>query len=308
MGPKSELLRPRALKKGDKVAVIAPASPFDREAMLRGVERLEKLGFQVQYREDIFARKRYLAGSDERRLEELNQALDDPEVRALFAARGGYGSQRLLPHLARREPPREAKVLLGYSDLSSLMIFAMQRWNWVTFHGPVVAKDMGDFMGERGEGSLLRTLQDPRPLGPVAPESAFCLREGTVEGPLVGGCLSLITCGLGTPYQLDATGKILYLEDVGEILYSLDRMLTHLRLAGLFQEAKGIIFGPLKDAHDEPEVIQAMLQDVLGDLRIPMLFGFPSGHVEDMLTIPMGLKVKLNASEGVVDFLEGALS
>src|SRR5690606_2006432 len=128
------------------------------------------------------------------------------------------------------------------------------------------------------------------------------------EAPLVGGCLSLITCTLGTPYRLVSAGKILYLEDVGELLYSLDRMLTHLRLAGVFAGVKGIVFGPLKAAHDEPEAIKAMLQDVLGDLQIPILFGFPSGHLDDSLTIPLGLRVRLNAGEGSLEFLEGALA
>ena len=308
MSSTPNLLRPSPLKQGDKVAVVAPASPFDREAMLRGVRRIEGWGYQVQYREDIFSRKRYLAGSDERRFEELFQALNDPAIKAVFAARGGYGSQRLLPMLDAAAPPSQPKILLGYSDLSSLLIYAMQTWNWVTFHGPVVAKDIGDRMENSGEASLLRVLQDPRPLGKISPPSACCLQGGEAEAPLVGGCLSLITCTLGTPYRLATSGKILYLEDVGEILYSLDRMLTHLRLAGVFNGVKGLVFGPLKDAHDEPEVIKAMLQDVLGDLQIPMLFGFPSGHIEDSLTVPFGLKVRLNASEGSVEFLEEALA
>ncbi len=302
------LIKPPPLKAGETVAVIAPSSPFDQEAMLRGVRRIEGWGFKIQYREDIFSRKRYLAGSDERRFEELSQVLHDPEVKAIFVARGGYGSQRLLPMLDSIEPPPQIKIILGYSDLSSLLIYARQRWRWVTFHGPVVAKDIGDRMASAGENSLLQALQDPRPLGKISPESACCLHPGEAVGPLVGGCLSLVTCSMGTPYRLQTEGSILYLEDVGEILYSLDRMLTHLRLAGVFSGVRGIVFGTLKDAHDEPEVIQAMLQDVLGDLQVPILFGFPSGHVDDSLTIPLGLKVRLNATDGWVEFIEGALA
>jgi muramoyltetrapeptide carboxypeptidase len=303
----TSLKKPPRLKAGDTIQIIAPASPFDPEAFLRGVARLKEWDFQVRYRDDIFAKKRYLAGGDERRLQELQQALEDPQVNAIFVARGGYGSGRLLPSLGKFHPPQQAKILLGYSDISSLLIFARQQWGWVTFHGPVVAKDIGDRLGEQGAASLQRTLTDPKPLGRLQPKGMVALHAGTAEGSLVGGCLSLIHCGLGTPYQLKTEGCVLYLEDVGELLYSLDRMLTHLRHAGLFRKVRGIIFGPLKDAHDSPEVIQEMLKDVLGDLAVPMLLGFPSGHIEDSWTIPLGLPVTMDAGEGSVTFSEGAV-
>ena len=302
------LKKPPKLQAGDTIAVVAPASPFDREAFLAGVKRIESWGFSVQYREDIFSKKRYLAGDDSRRAEELREALEDPGVRAIFAARGGYGSQRILPALEKIPNDLPPKILLGYSDLSSLLIFALQRWQWVTFHGPVVAKDISDALGKDGEASLKRVLGDTAPLGRLQPPGLVTLSPGQASGPLVGGCLSLITCTLGTPYQLETRGRLLYIEDVGELLYSLDRMLTHLRLAGLFDEVKGLVFGPLKDAHDEPDVIQAMLRDVLGDLNIPMVFDFPSGHTEDSHTIPLGLPVTLDADAGTLLFEESALS
>ena len=301
------LKKPPRLKPGDTIQIIAPASPFDREAFLRGVDRLKEWGFQVHYRDDIFSKKRYLAGGDVRRLEELQQALSDPAIKAVFIARGGYGSGRLLPALEKWSPPREAKILLGYSDISSLLIFAKQYWHWVTFHGPVVAKDIGDRLGAKGQSILKQVLTEPKPLGCLKPEGMVALNPGTARGPLVGGCLSLIHCGLGTPYQLKTEGCILYLEDVGELLYSLDRMLTHLRQAGLFKKIHGIIIGPLKDAHDSPEVIQEMLKDVLGDLPVPIVAGFPSGHVDDSWTIPLGLPVTMDGAAGSVTFEEGAV-
>lgn len=302
----SNLKRPPALKKGDTVAVIAPASHFDKEAFLQGVSRIESWGFKVRYGEGIFSKKRYLAGEDSRRLEELQLALEDPEVKAIFSARGGYGSMRLLPALDQIKPPSEPKILLGYSDISSLLIYALQNWHWVTFHGPVVAKDIGKDLKSDGEASLLRTLSDPSPLGVLNPPGMVTLAEGSAGGPLVGGCLSLIVCSLGTPYQLRTENCVLFLEDVGELLYSLDRMLTHLRLAGIFEGVRGIVFGPLKDAHDKPEVIQDMLKYVLGDLNIPMVFGFPSGHTKDSWTIPMGLPVRLDATLKQLEFSENA--
>ncbi len=301
------LLKPAPLSQGDRIAVIAPASPFDVDALARGIQKIQHWGFKVEHRADIFSRKRYLAGDDFRRFEELAQALEDPQIKAIFVARGGYGCARLLPLLDTYIPPDSAKIILGYSDISTLLFYVYQRWSWVSFHGPVVAKDMGDRMGLSGEASLLRTLTDPRPLGILQAPSLVTLRGGRVRGPLVGGCLTLVATSLGTPYQLRTENCILYLEDVGELLYSLDRLLTQLRQAGLFRGVRGIVFGPLKDAHDEPAVVQEMLLDVLGDLNVPMVFGFPSGHGDDMWTLPLGLEVTLDADLGQLIFEESAL-
>jgi len=307
MVPPVRPLKAAPLRPGDTIGVVAPASCFDQEAFYRGVQRLESLGFRVRYREDLFSRQRYLAGSDPRRYGELKEFLLAPDVKAIFAARGGYGSMRLLPQLEGLNPP-SPKILMGYSDITSLLNFAWQRWGWITFHGPVVAKDIGDRLGEAGERALLRCLTDPKPLGEIRQDGLVGLQPGKARGRMVGGCLSLVVCSLGTPYQIDAEGCILYLEDVGEKLYSLDRMLTHLRQAGVLQKAKGIVFGPLKDAHDEPVVVMNLLIDLLGDLKIPILFGFPSGHREDSWTIPLGVEVSLDADRSSLNFEEGALA
>ena len=300
-------LKPAPLTPGDTIGVVAPASCFDAEAFQRGVQRLEGLGFNVRYREDLFSKQRYLAGSDPRRFGELKEFLLAPDIKAIFAARGGYGSMRLLPALEKVNPPTP-KILMGYSDITSLLNFAWQRWSWITFHGPVVAKDIGDRLGAAGEKSFLRCLTDPAPLGEIKQEGMVGLQPGKARGRLIGGCLSLVVCSLGTPYQIDAADKILYLEDVGEKLYSLDRMLTHLRHAGVLEKARGIVFGPLKDAHDEPVVVMNLLIDLLGDLKIPILFGFPSGHREDSWTIPLGVEVSLDADRASLTFEEGALA
>lgn len=308
MSPSRPLKKPPPLRPGDTLAVAAPASCFDREAFLQGVARLEGLGFRVRFREDIFSKKRFLAGDDARRFHELKEYLLDDEVRAILTARGGYGSMRLLPLLETLPQDLSPKILMGYSDITSLLMFAQQRWGWVTFQGPVVAKDIGARMAAPGEASLLRSLGDPRPLGALQPEGLAALHPGRAEGRLVGGCLSLIVCSLGTPYQLDTRDAILYLEDVGEKLYSIDRMITHLRLAGLLDKVRGIVFGPLKDAHDLPAVIMDLLLDLLADLKVPILFGFPSGHLDDSWTIPLGTRVTLDADRPALIFEEGALS
>lgn len=303
----SGLKKPPALHRGDTIAVVATASCFDPEAFRAGVARIESWGFRVRYRDDIFSKKRYLAGDDERRLEELKDYLLDDTVRAIFLARGGYGSMRLLPELAKLPSDLPPKILLGYSDFTSILSFVRQNWGWVSFQGPVVAKDISGNLKADGEASLLRALTDPAPLGALSPAGLQALHPGRATGPLVGGCLSLLVCSLGTPFHLQARDSILYLEDVGEKLYSLDRMLTHLRLAGIFEQVKGIVFGPLKDTHDKQEVIVDLLRDLTADLNLPILFGFPCGHLEDSWTLPMGLTVTLDADRPALIFEESAL-
>ncbi len=303
--------KPLPLKKGDKIKIIAPASNFDREAFLRGVKKIESWGFQVEYRGDIFEKKFYLAGEVSRRVHELKEALNDSETHAIFVARGGYGTMQLLPALKNFQPKGKPKILLGYSDLTVLLNYLQQSWGWVCFHGPVVAKDISDQLDQESKHSLLRCLTQARPLGSLKPPSLKSLFPGedlkNAEGILVGGCLSLVVCSLGTPYQLKTSGNILYLEDVGERLYEIDRMLTHLRLAGLFEGVKGIVFGPLEDAHHNPEVVEALLKDLLGDMRIPVLLGFPSGHISGSWTIPFGVKTRIETQEPALVFLESAL-
>lgn len=301
------LKKPPALRPGDTVAIAATASCFDQEAFRQGVKRIESWGYRVRYREDIFSKKRYLAGDDARRFEEFRDYLVDDAVRAVFLARGGYGSMRLLPALDSLPKNLPPKILLGYSDFTSIALLARQRWGWVTFQGPVVAKDIGGNLQDGGERSLLRALTDPRPLGTLRPPHLLPLHPGKASGPLVGGCLSLLVCSLGTPFEIQAQDAILYLEDVGEKLYSLDRMLTHLRLAGVFEKVRGIVFGPLKDAHDKPEVIVDLMREMTADLKMPILFGFPCGHVQDSWTIPMGVRVTLDADNVSLIFEEGAL-
>ncbi|MCP5467880.1 MAG: LD-carboxypeptidase [Deltaproteobacteria bacterium] len=306
------LKKPKALQKGDKIQIIAPASSFDREAFLRGIAKIQSWGFEVIYRPDIFEKKFYLAGDTSRRVDELVGALYDPTVQAIFCARGGYGAMQLLPALENLSPVPEPKIFVGYSDLTVLLNFFHQKWNWPVFHGPVVAKDIGDKLDQSAEESLLACLMSVKTLGRLAPEGLKPLfadrHHAPVEAEMVGGCLSLVVCSLGTSYQLETQGKILYLEDVGERLYEIDRMLTHLRLAGLFAEVKGIVFGPLEDAHHDPEVVEALLKDLLGDLNIPVLMGFPSGHITGSWTLPFGVRIRLESKSPALIFLESALA
>lgn len=301
------MIKPKPLQKGDTIGIAAPASPFDRAEFEKGLQAIENLGFKAKYREDIFSAQNYLAGPDSRRVSELIQYLKDPEVKALFFARGGYGSLRILPELDPQDIERSTKIVMGYSDMTPLLTYLHQRLHWVVFHGPVVAKAMGDSFGERGKNSLLRTLSHPEALGEIRSPELIYLKPGKARAILVGGCLSLVIATLKTPYELETDDKILFLEDVNEKPYKIDRMLTQLKLAGKLNRVRGIVFGPFQNSGEGDEVKQVIL-DVLKDYSIPLAFGFPSGHMDDMMTIPLGVEVEMDSSKGSVNFVEGALS
>ena len=289
--------KPRALRPGDCIGVIAPGSPVAAEALRTGVAELERLGYRVRFREDIFAADGYLAGGHDRRATELLDLLRDPEVRALFFARGGYGSNYVLERLAGAALP-EPKIVMGYSDATALLSFLWQRHGWVTFHGPMVATDFAQGPARYHLPSLTHALA-----GDAGEWLAGCadqvLRPGVVEGTLLGGCLSLLVATLGTPREVDWQDAVLFLEDVGEAPYRLDRMLFHLREAGKLDGVRGILFGEMKDCGS-------------GDLRaldgldMPIARGFPSGHTTGANgCLPFGVRARLD--HGRLTILEKAV-
>jgi muramoyltetrapeptide carboxypeptidase len=301
------MIKPPPLQKGDLIGIAAPASPFDRIEFEKGVQTLQNLGFQVRFRDDIFSSHRYLAGEDCRRIDELMGYFTDPKVKAIVFARGGYGTMRILPRLDFDRIARTPKIVIGYSDMTPLLIYLHQHFSWAVFHGPVVAKGMGDQFKNRGKNSLLHALTKPTSLGEVKNEGLAYLKKGKANAPLIGGCLSMIIANLKTPYEIDTEGVILFLEDVNEKPYKIDRMLTQLRLAGKFEGVKGLVFGPFQNHGGSPKEVEEVILDVLADLKIPIVFGFPSGHMDDMMTIPMGVEVELDSEKNSVNFLEGAL-
>lgn len=299
----------KSLKKGSKIAAIAPASPFEKEAFLCGLEKLQALDLEITYRDDIFdSHQVYLAGNTERRFHELKDALLDPEIDACFIARGGFGSAHLLPLLDQIQTYARSKILLGYSDFTSLLNYFIQRHNWVTFHGPCIAKDFSN-LADDGLESLKENLFSTKPLGKKTYSSLLSLTPELPEseGPIVGGCLSILCSSLGTPYQIQTAGKILYLEDINEKAYALDRMLWQLRLSGVLKGVKGFVFGPLQGAHKDELFVKKLLHELLKDLEVPILYGYPSGHQNNSLTLPFGVKTRINNQEASVEFLEAAL-
>ncbi|GIX48958.1 MAG: peptidase U61 [Candidatus Tectimicrobiota bacterium] len=290
---------PPALQPGDAVGLAAPASPFDRRAFDAGVAALQRLGFRVRYTPRVFEVQRYLAGSDAARADELHRLFADPQVKAIFCCRGGYGAQRLLPLLDPALIRAHAKIFVGYSDLTSLLLYFYSQCRLISFHGPVVAGELSRGLAPATQRQLLGVLGgDAQAMQPPPSRLATLrvLRPGEAEGPLLGGCLSLLVCTLGTPFQPCTRGAILFLEDRGERLYAIDRMLTHLRLAGALEGVRGVVFGQHEAVaadRRQPYGLAEVLLDVLGDLEVPILCGFPAGHCRQPLTLPIGARVAI---------------
>jgi muramoyltetrapeptide carboxypeptidase len=314
MAQSAPVIKPAALRPGDAIAVVAPASNLKADYLARGVAELERLGFRAKYEPGILYKARYTAGDDKRRAAELTHAFADPEIKAVWAARGGYGSMRLFKLLGDDLIARSPKVFIGYSDMTALSLYFYRRFGWVTFHGPMAAKDLAGGEEHYDRETLINAVTCASPLGEIKSNNTEMLHRGAggrITGRLLGGCLSLIAAMMGAPYELDTRGSILFLEDTATRPYAIDRMLQQLKLAGKFDEVRGIVFGEMTDCiqhADQGYRIQDVLAECTADLNIPVMFGLPSGHSpRGNLTLPLGVTATLDASRGVLSIDEAAV-
>lgn len=302
------MLKPKALEASSTVAVLAPSSPVRREFVDRGVTELERLGFRVRLGTHLYARGRYTAGTASERLSDWTSLWNDPEVDAIFCARGGYGVLDLLPHLSLEDVRRRPKVVLGSSDVTALLAFLLAHTGLVTFHGPMVAQQIA--RGEYDESSLTGFTMGRESPRKLSFEGVQVLHSGSAEGKLVGGCFSLVASLVGTPHLPSFDGAILFLEDTHVKPYQLDRLWTQLRLAGLLSSLAGVVFGQMPGCEQHPDqgyTIEELLHDLTADLGVPVLFGFPSGHTTTpAATLPFGVRARLDA--GGLSILESAVS
>ncbi|PIR21349.1 MAG: LD-carboxypeptidase [Deltaproteobacteria bacterium CG11_big_fil_rev_8_21_14_0_20_47_16] len=306
-----ELIKPKALKAGDTIAVIAPSSNFERDRLLDGIAALEHAGFKIIYRDDIFAKDRYLAGPDARRTDELIQYLKDPTISAVMCARGGYGAQRIASELNLKKLKASPKWVIGYSDVTVLLNLIRNQLGWMTVYGPTVAGHFGSKSPRENMEWLLRLTTQSRPLGAVPTREAIVVKPGFASGRVAGGCLTLVQMGIGTPYDVQTDNAVLFLEDRGEKLYEIDRMLQHLKHAGKLNKVKGIVFGSMllhpQEADKNHELIP-LLQDVLSDFEGPVIANFPAGHIDPFMPLPLGVMSTLNTDPLEWNFTEAACS
>jgi len=291
---------------GDTVAVVAPAGPFERAPLEAGIAVLGAR-YRLRYDERIYSRQRYLAGDDKRRAAELLSALADPEIKAVFCARGGYGTMRLLPQLASwaSENQIPAKPLIGFSDITALHQW-LQSNGLISIHGPVVTQ-LGRLASPSQETRrLVGLLESTTPAEQLRGTHTYM--GGTAEGPLLGGNLSVFTRLLGTPFMPPLDGAILLLEDQAEQPYRLDRMWTHLQLAGVFSKISGIVLGEFKacEPRDGTYTSVEVLRELAAAVGVPCAAGFPIGHGEVNQAVPLGVRVRLDANEAQLTFLEAA--
>ena len=308
-------IKPRALRPGDKVGIVAPASNVKREMLEAGCDGLRRAGYEPFYFDSILERDLYFAGSVERRARELEDMFVRDDIRAIVCARGGYGSNYLLSTLDLKKIAAHPKIFVGYSDLTTLLTVFTDSANFVTFHGPMVAKDFANLDRAINDGVDLPSWQNALS-GAAAWEigegsGAKPLLAGAADGILYGGCLSILVAALGTPYDIQTAGTILFLEDLAAKPYQIDRMLMQLKLASKFKDVRGIIFGEMMDCRQSPTqdyTLEEVVLRVVGDLGIPVAYGLRSGHVSHAnITLPIGVKAKLEVGDKVtLKILESA--
>ena len=319
----AKLIKPRALKAGDTVGLITPSTAVtDPERLLTAERTIRYFGLVPKWGKNVAKKAGYLGGSVDERVEDLHAMFRDDSVKAVFAIRGGYGSAQILPeidyHLIRANP----KIFAGYSDITAMHLAFRRMTGLVTFHGPVTLSRFSDYTLDH----FKRAIFDPKPLGTLAnpPEPNTLrprhflrtLRGGKARGPLIGGNLSLISSTMGTPYEIQTDGHVLFLEDVEEQPYSMDRMLTQLRLAGKFKNIRGLVIGECagcvprdyKPSFESTFSLGEVLDNILGDLPVPVLSGLTIGHTEDQLTLPLGVTATLDADAATLTIEEPALT
>lgn len=300
--------RPRALPPGGTIGIVAPSSPPGPELLRAGRDTLEARGFRTVLAPHAVDTLGHMAGLDSDRAQDFTDFYADPAIDVLWCARGGFSSCRLWAHINwGRLASLPPKMVIGYSDATSLLVPLTQRVGTVALHGPMVF-ELGHKTTPAALDWTLRLLQTPEPLGAVPASAAETLVPGVVDGPLCGGCLSLLAAAVGTRYQVDVRGKLLLLEDIGETPPRIERYLVQLQEAGILAQAAGFIVGAVTDA-DETDALpmRQLWEDMLAPFGKPTVLGFPFGHVPNNFALPLGVRARLDADAGSLMLLEAAV-
>lgn len=299
-----EPIRPQRLQPGATIGVAAVSGPADREKLDQGIEHLQKKQYRVVEAANLRTRKGFLAGADEERAAGYRDLLVSPSVDAIFFARGGYGSSRILRHLLPAQLRANPKIHLGGSDLTALFAYIRLHAGLIAFHGPMVAVEMAEERDLDWE-----TMLSGRPLAPHSVAAGDVLAPGRSEGVLVGGCLSLLASLCGTPEEIRGEGAILFWEDTGEDTYRLDRMLTQLERAGAFDGLRGMVIGSVVPRRDgeTPETVRAYLKERFAGAPFPTAMGLACGHLARPRTLPLGARARLDLDETLTLAFPGAV-
>lgn len=268
------------------------------------MEAVSKEGFSVELGPNVYRRKGYLAGDERARADDLVDFFQRSDIDAIFCARGGFGSMQLLPHMRNELKP---KIFVGYSDITVLLNWFLQKFHMVTFHAPMVAMDIAHGLSARAKEHFWGLLTGETTEWKV--ELGEIIRPGVIEAEMVGGCLSLLVTTLGTPYEVDTTGKLLFLEDTDEKPYRIERMLTHLKMAGKLDRLSGVVFGDFTRCDGEgTRDVRQVIGELFADAPYPVVMGMAAGHGQENLALPFGVKMALNGQAGTLSLTESPVA
>ncbi len=320
---KNEIIKPKKIKKGDTVGIISPAGHMRQELLDETIENLDKLGLKSYYTDRLVQKYGYLGGSDEDRAKDVMHMFENDKVDAIICARGGYGCARMIDLLDYDVIKKNPKALVGYSDITALLYAIFAKTGLVCFHGPVGTSTFNEFSTKYFTEVLMDTKS--KTVMTCSEEDAkkddiefqqYGIHEGKATGQLVGGNLAIAVSMVGTPYDIDYRNKLVFLEEIGEDPYRVDRMLTQMKLAGKFDGIKGIALGIFKDCTlDEEEkkkgtslTLHEVFHDVLGDIKVPMMYGYSFGHIENKFTMPFGINATMNTYFKTITLNESAVT
>ena len=298
--------KPPRLRPGARIGVMAPAGSVDRQAVQSGIAAIRAEGFEVELAPNLFASNGYLAGDAKLRAQDLLELFRRRDIDAIFCARGGFGSIQLLPYLTV-EVEKFPKIFVGYSDITVLLNWIRQFCGIVTFHAPMVAMDLARGLSQQSKTHLWSVLTGETAEWKLT--LGEMIKPGRAEGEMMGGCLSLLVTTLGTPYEIDTVGKILFLEDIGEKPYRIERMLTQLKMAGKLAHVAGVLFGDFTNCEDDgPRGIRQVVEELFSDSAYPVVMGMKAGHGQENLTLPFGATMALDGNSASLEMLESPVA
>lgn len=310
----TSIIKPNHINRKDTIGIVAPASSFDPDEFKKGIKRLRKSGYRVKYERSVFSKYWSRPGHNKKRAEQINRMFADSQVKAILCAKGGLGSAEIIPYLDKQIIKDNPKIFVGYSDITFLLLYLQSIANMVVFHGPVVSGEIFEGMNELTLDCLLRLIGEPTALGAVTVPKLEPLRPGVASGVLIGGNISSIVETIGSENEIDTNDKILFLEDIGEDLVAIENYSLALREAGKLSQIKGIIFGRMVNCFEVAGVKRNaadILKGIFSDIDVPMLSGFPSGHISQItdihFTLPLGVEVILDADKPALVINEAAV-
>lgn len=309
---------PERLKEGDVIGLVTPGSPISKEQLDKAIEKLEKLGFKTYYKETVLSEYGYFAGPDQERADELMHMFTNKEVDGILCVRGGYGSIRILDLLDYEQIKENPKVFIGYSDITALITSIYEKTGLVAFHGPLGVSTFNEFTLESFESVLMNPkkrykyqYQRDENTDDNTEFDLYTINNGKAEGELIGGNISVLDSMIGSKFEPDFENKVVYLEEIEEKTYRVDKMLFHLLYATNLKKAAGIVLGVFGDCNinDEPRLtLKEALADLLKPLDMPIFYGYSFGHIGYIITIPTGINARMNADKKSLKLLEQAVS